>query len=116
MSIESMCYDSLEVLTPTHTTGDQLGRVTELEVTATVQCRVKGLPAVEVTRMRLDGQDVTHNIWFAEDPQIRKDQRLRWRGVLMRPVGEPIDCHGLGRLWLMQATTKDVDNEGVPLL
>jgi head-tail adaptor len=116
MSLEEKCNQPLELLRPEHVIGSAMGLVRKYVKERTVLAHVKTMSAAEIMRLRLTSVDISHNLWFAEDPVFDETYRLRWRDTIMRPAGPPVDLHGLGRVWLCTAKAITPDNENIEIL
>ena len=77
---------------------------------------VKTLPAAEVSRHKMVGADISHNVWAESDPGIDETWRLEWRGTILRPAGPFADLHGQGEVFLVAAKAISPDNEKVEVM
>lgn len=118
MSLQEKCNQELEVLEVNYSKGAMLGTRRQYVAARSVYSHVKPLNPVQVEVLKAKGSNVTHDIWFYEDPQLQDGQRLRWvnKGVVMEVTGVPQDLHGLGRVWMGTASTNRKDNEDVEVI
>ncbi len=118
MSLEEKCDQLIEILDLVGKKGRTGAAIRQYKKTRTILCHIEPMDAVEVLRLRLTAQDISHRLWFAEDPHINLSMRLYWRSkdFLLRPSGSSIDLHGLGRVWTVAATLFSIDNEDMELI
>lgn len=113
---EDLFDQDVEVLEPHHVQGPSLSARRVYQKRETVKAHVKTLPAAEVTRHKMVGSDISHNLWFQAAPNYTEAHRLRWRGTVLRPNGPAVDLHGLGEVWMGSAKAITPDNETVEVM
>lgn len=119
MSIKALCsIHNLEIHEIREVSGSAFGTKRVLVKARDVVCRVIPQGSSKSSPLGNNmGFAVTHVIRFYFDPRIDEKHWLKWikpngEVVTMRPVGLPIDAHGLGRMWRLNAdaTTWQTEN------
>jgi hypothetical protein len=113
MSLARLCSsETIEVMEYHNEPGVAMGKSTTWRVSRRLKCRVMPTSSNTVTSgaVNVNNQEITHEIYFASDPQLVQGNKLRWRGVLLTVEGMPLNSHGLGRLWTVQAIAHKTDN------
>lgn len=111
MSITRLCIHPIEVYQRSKDTGRAFGQSLSIAPrSAPIMGRVMPLTAGQIRRLGMNETEINHRIDFGEDPAIDETCVLKWRDVVLRPVGVPVNLHGLGAMWVVycKSATKDM--------
>jgi hypothetical protein len=73
----------------------------------TVACRIQPARAFDKSLAKQDGYDISHVLFFSEDPQLLYHDQVWYNGRKFLIEGIPIDVDELGRLWKVSAQEQE---------
>lgn len=76
-----------------------------------VNCRFSQLKANELLLAGMRGSEVTHRVYFDEQPDLREDNRLLFKGVQYILLGVPLNASMADRLWTLDVKAVTQQNE-----
>ncbi len=76
-----------------------------------VHCRVSQLSSREALINALRGAEVTHRVYFVDNPQLREENRLEINGLQYILMGVPTNASQVNRLWQIDVRMITQQNE-----
>jgi hypothetical protein len=116
VSMAQLCDQTLTVMAETETQGPGMGRKVVWTATErTVKARVVAQNSQVLIALLQQQPRAFFMLYFAVNPALNPLlNRVIWRGQVLRLLGPPLDAHGLGRIWTVQAAMYGEDQPTRP--
>lgn len=79
-------------------------------------CRISMLGSSDLVLHSMRGSEITHRVYFVDEPRLSAENRLLINGVQYALMGIPQDPSQLGRLWHLDVKAITHQNELVKVL